>query len=190
MVALLFGGVSTIVATVLVTAAVAVALDRIDERHRPGALGAYEGIVPRLHSLGWAWLRIVVAAGLLTITVIGIPPRGRLPRAGRVEPLDHAAAKPGGRQPARAPRVRNHGLVNVTAFPLGPILGVLILFFTSSSLALINLISSLAYVAVMPYVGIALALLFYDLRSRVGGPVRHDLHSMSSGTPLAPDGGE
>jgi hypothetical protein len=56
--------------------------------------------------------------------------------------------------------------VNVTAYLLGPIVGVLFLFLTPSSLSLINVISSLVYVVVMPYVGIAIALLFYDLRRR------------------------
>jgi hypothetical protein len=32
-------------------------------------------------------------------------------------------------------------------------------------------ISSLVYIVVMPYVGIALALLFYDLRRRAAEPV-------------------
>jgi hypothetical protein len=49
---------------------------------------------------------------------------------------------------------------------LGAIVGVLFLFLTPSSLSLINVISSLVYIVVMPYVGIALALLFYDLRRR------------------------
>ena len=58
-------------------------------------------------------------------------------------------------------------LVSVTAYLAGPIVGVLVLFLTSSSLSLINVISSLVYVVVMPYVGVAFALLFYDLRHRL-----------------------
>jgi ABC-type multidrug transport system fused ATPase/permease subunit len=57
-------------------------------------------------------------------------------------------------------------LVNVTAFLLGPIVGVAVLFLTSSSLAVIDIIGSLVYAVVMPYAGIAIALLFYDLRRR------------------------
>ena len=44
--------------------------------------------------------------------------------------------------------------------------GILVLFLTSSSLEFVNLVSSLVYVFVMPYAGIAIALLFYDLRRR------------------------
>ena len=43
------------------------------------------------------------------------------------------------------------------------------LFLTSGSLALINLISSLVYALVVPYASIAMALLFYDLRRRKAG---------------------
>jgi hypothetical protein len=60
-------------------------------------------------------------------------------------------------------------LVNVTAFLLGPVVGVAVLFLTSSSLAVINLISSLVYAVVVPYAGIAITLLFYDLRRRYAG---------------------
>ena len=60
-------------------------------------------------------------------------------------------------------------LVNVTAFLLGPIVGIAMLFLTSGSLVVINLVSSLVYVVVIPYAGIAIALLYYDLRRREQG---------------------
>jgi hypothetical protein len=60
-------------------------------------------------------------------------------------------------------------LVNVTAFLLGPIAGVPVLFLTSSPLGFMNLISSLVYAVVVPYAGIAIALLFFDLRCRQAG---------------------
>jgi hypothetical protein len=60
-------------------------------------------------------------------------------------------------------------LANVTAFLLGPIVGVAVLFLTSGSLVVINLISSLVYAVVVPYAGIAITLLFYDLRCRQAG---------------------
>jgi hypothetical protein len=59
----------------------------------------------------------------------------------------------------------------VTAFLLGPIAGVVVLFPISSSLAVINLISSLVYAFVVPYAGIALTLLCFDLRKRQAGEV-------------------
>jgi hypothetical protein len=60
-------------------------------------------------------------------------------------------------------------LVNGTVALLGPIIGVAMMFVTSASLGLINLISSLVYVFVLPAAGIAIALLFFDLRLRKEG---------------------
>ena len=58
-------------------------------------------------------------------------------------------------------------LASLLTGPLTLVLvGVLFLFLTSSSLAVIDVISSLVYAVVMPYAGIAIALLFYDLRRR------------------------
>lgn len=176
LIALLFGSLSTIVGTVLVTAAAAEALERIDEGGRPDALAAYRNSSPRVGSLAWAWTRVIVVTGVLTTTVVGIPfaifylvRKAVVTQACVVERL-HATA--GLRRSTEL--VKGHGLrvlaiaacVNVTAYLLGPIVGMVFLFLTPSSLSLINVISSLVYVLVMPYVGIAIALLFYDLRRR------------------------
>ena len=60
-------------------------------------------------------------------------------------------------------------LVNGTVALLGPIIGVAMMFVTPASLGLINLVSSLVYVFVLPAAGIIIALLFYDLRIRTEG---------------------
>jgi hypothetical protein len=121
---------------------------------------------------------VILVAGLLTITIVGIPiavvylvRKAVLTQACVIEDLQ---ATPALRRSSEL--VSGHGLrvlaisalVNVTAFLLGPIVGVLVLFATSSSLAVINLISSLVYAIVVPYAAIALTLLFYDLRRRAG----------------------
>ena len=59
--------------------------------------------------------------------------------------------------------------MNGTVALLGPIIGVAMMFVTSASLGLINLVSALVYVFVLPAAGIAIALLFYDLRIRKEG---------------------
>jgi hypothetical protein len=177
--ALLFGQLSTALASIAVTAAVAHALGRIEEGDHPDALRAYGGIVPRLGSLGWAWFRIILIAGLLTITIVGIPiavvylvRKAVTTQACILEDLRASPAL------ARSTElVRRHGLrvlaisalVNVTAYLLGPIVGMLVLLLSSSSLAFVNLVSSLVYAVVVPYAGIAIALLFYDLRRRKAG---------------------
>ena len=50
---------------------------------------------------------------------------------------------------------------------LGPVVAVLLLFFTDTTPALANIISSLIYVALVPYVGIAMTLAYYELRERL-----------------------
>jgi hypothetical protein len=175
-VALLFGQFSTIVGTVLVTAAAAEALDQIDGTEHPDALAAYRGVASQVGSLAWAWTRIIVVAGLLSLTVVGIPfgifylvRKAVVTQACVIEEGGATSSLRRSTEVVRGRMVRVlaiTALINVTAFLLGPVVGVLVLFLTSSSLAVINVVSSLVYVIVMPYVGIALALLFYDLRGR------------------------
>ena len=176
--ALALGQLSTIVGSIAVAGAVAHALTRIEEGAEPDALEAYRGVLPSADSLGWAWFRVIAVAGLLVVTIVGIPiavvylvRKAVITQACVIEDL-HAS----GALRRSDELVRRHGprvfaiaaLVNVTAYLLGPIAGILVLFLTSSSLEFVNLVSSLVYVFVMPYAGIALALLFYDLRRRYG----------------------
>jgi hypothetical protein len=177
--ALLFGEISTILASILVTGAVAHVLRQIRDGGRPDAVEAFRGVLPRLGSLCWAWFRVIVVAGILVLTIVGIPVavvylvrKAVLTQASVIEGLH---ATPALRRSSDL--VRRHGfrvlaiaaLVNVTAFLLGPIVGIAVLFLTSSSLGLINLISSVVYVFVVPYAGIAVTLLFFDLRRRQAG---------------------
>ena len=178
-VGLLFGQLSTIAAGILVTAAVALALSHVDEGGRPNALRAYRAVTPHLGSLTWAWVRVVAVSVVLTLTVVGIPfavvylvRKAVLTQACVVEHLSatHAMRRSSrlvGRHVLRVLAIT--GMINVTAYLTGPIVGVLFLFLTSSSLAFVNAISSLVYVIVMPYAGIAIALLFFDLRRREAG---------------------
>jgi hypothetical protein len=71
--ALALGQLSTILGSIAVTGAVAQALSRIEEGDHPDALDAYKGALPRADSLGWAWFRVIVVAGLLVLTIVGIP---------------------------------------------------------------------------------------------------------------------
>jgi hypothetical protein len=190
-IALLFGELSTIVATVLVTGAAAQALERIDEGDRPDAVSAYRGIAPNLGALAWAWLRIIVVSSLLTLTVIGIPVavfylvrKAVTTQACVIEELGATASLRRSSEVVKRREVRVFAisaLVNVTAFLLGPIVGIVFLFLTSASLGVIDVISSLVYAVVMPYAGIAIALLFYDLRRR-----RNEAPAVSSSAIVAP----
>jgi hypothetical protein len=119
---------------------------------------------------------VIVVATLLSLTVVGIPfaiiylvRKAVVTQACVIEESGATASLRRSTEVVRGRLLRVFVItacVNVTAFLLGPILGVIVLLLASSSLALINVISSLVYVVVMPYVGIAIALLFYDLRQR------------------------
>ena len=175
-IALTIGSLSTIVATVLVTAASADAVDRIDEGEHLDALDAYRGIRTHVAALGWAWLRILVITGMLTLSVIGIPiaivylvRRAVVTEACVIEELPATASLKRSARLVTGESWRVFviaAFVNTTALLLGPLLGIALMLLTSSSLFLINVTSALVYVIVMPYVGIALALLLYDLRTR------------------------
>jgi hypothetical protein len=184
LIALGLGQIETIVATVLVTAAVAAALDHIGEGGRPDALLAYRRALPRTGSLAAAWIWVIAVVLLLAVTIVGIPIAIVYLVRKSIVTQAYVVERRGATDALRrsSELVRGHGprvfaitaLVNVTAFLAGPILGIAVLFLTSSSLAVIDLISSAVYVFVMPYVGLAIVLLFYDLRQRVGAaePVR------------------
>jgi hypothetical protein len=119
---------------------------------------------------------VIVVAGLLVVTIVGIPiavvylvRKAVVTQACVIEDREASAALRRSSElvSRHGPRVfAISALVNVTAYLLGPIVGIAVLFLTPSSLVAVNAISSLVYVFVMPYAGIAIALLFYDLRRR------------------------
>ena len=210
LVAVLFGAFTTLIAATLVYAACAEALDRMDEGDQPDALGAYRGILPVLLPLAWAMLRILIIGGLLVVSVIGIPIaivyliRKALTLQSIV--IEERGATSGLKRSGElvrgsVPRVFAVGaLVNGTVALLGPIIGVAMMFITSASLGLINLISALVYVFVLPAAGIIITLLFYDLRVRKEGmqtssatahvdPMQRPDSAPDAGTSLAPQGG-
>jgi hypothetical protein len=179
LVALLFSVFTTLVAATLVYAACAEALERIDEGEQPDALDAYRGILGALPAVAWATLRITIVAGLLLVTVVGIPVaviyliRKMLTlQAIVIEERGGTSGLERSSELVRGSGLRALGigaLVNGTVALLGPVIGVLMMFVTSSSLGFINLVAALVYVFVLPAAGIAIALLFYDLRIRREG---------------------
>lgn len=57
-------------------------------------------------------------------------------------------------------------LIDVIAILSGPLLGVLILLLTASSLTFIDITGSVVYMLVVPYAAIALTLYYFDLQTR------------------------
>ncbi len=177
--AVLFGAFSTLIAATLVYAACAEALDRIDDGEQPDALDAYRGILPALVPLAWATLRITVVTGLLVVTVIGIPfavvyliRKTLTLQSIVIEERGGTSGLKRSSQLVRGSELRVFAigaLINGTVALIGPMIGVVMMFVTPASLGLINLVSALVYVFVLPAAGIAIALLFYDLRIRREG---------------------
>ncbi len=146
---------------------------------QPDALDAYRGILPGLISLAWATVRMTIVAGLLVITVIGIPiaivyliRKTLTLQSIVIEERGGASGLRRSGELVRGSELRVFAigaLVNGTVALLGPIIGVAMMFVTPASLAVINLVSSLVYVFVLPAAGIVIALLFYDLSIRKDG---------------------
>jgi hypothetical protein len=177
--AVLFGAFTTLIAAMLVYAACAEALDRIDDGEQPDALASYRGILPALLPLAWATLRVTIVAALLVVTVIGIPIAIvyliRKAIALQAIVIEERAGTSGLKRSGdlvrgSEPRVLAiAALVNGTVALIGPIVGVAMMFVTPASLGFINLVSALVYVFALPAAGIAIALLFFDLRIRNAG---------------------
>ena len=174
--AVLFSIFTTLIAAMLVYAACAETLERINEGEQPDIVDAYRGILPALLPLAWATLRMTIVAGVLVITVIGIPIAivYLIRRAVTVQSIviEERGATSGLRRSGelvRGSELRVFGvgaLVNGTVALLGPIIGVVMMFITPASLGFINLVSALVYVFVLPAAGIIIALLFFDLGIR------------------------
>jgi hypothetical protein len=175
--ALLVGsGMTALVPGVLVAAAVAMSVDELARGHSGGidvrALGA------RLLPLAGATLAIVIVVALLSSTIVGLI-------AAVVFLVWHANTTQAcviERRPARAALRRSRELVHHQAWRVfaitavatgiglatGPVVGLAVLFASSASLGAIDIVSSVVYAVVMPYVSIVLVLLFFDLRAQAG----------------------
>jgi hypothetical protein len=142
----------------------------------PRARDAYREPLREVATLAWITVRIVVITALLGLTIVGIPfavlyfiRRVVAASVCVVEDLPADAAI------ARSTRlVRGQGwrvfsltaAVGLVAFATGPVIGVCVLLIWSPALTVVNLVSSIVYALVMPYVGITLTLLYFDLRRR------------------------
>jgi hypothetical protein len=160
----------------LVAAAVAMSVDDL-ARGRSGSIDLHL-LGARLLPLAWATVLIIVIVAVLSSTIIGLI-------AAIVFLVWHAITTQAcvieGRS-ARAALARSRELVHHHAWRVfgitavatgiglatGPIVGLAVLFASSASLGAIDIVSSIVYAVVMPYVSIVLALLFFDLRAQTG----------------------
>jgi hypothetical protein len=175
--ALLVGsGMTALIPGLLVAAAVAMSVDEL-ARGRSGRIDV-RLLGRRLLPLAGATLAIIIVVALLSSTIIGL-------LAAVVFLVWHAITTQAcvieGRS-ARAALGRSRELVHHHAWRVfaitavatgiglatGPVVGLAVLFASSASLGAIDIVSSVVYAVVMPYVSIVLALLFFDLRAHAG----------------------
>lgn len=157
-------------------AATAWALTRIDagETVRPGA--AYRAILPRLRPLLLSLAVVVVVQLILDLTIVLIPVAIFLLGRWALFAVLAGRDEEGGRGLLRRSATLSHGHwwrvasigigVTAVAFLVGPLLGLLALVATSASFNVINIISAVVYVALLPYPAIAMTYLAGDLRAR------------------------
>src|SRR5690606_26342836 len=160
------------VAYALVFGATTVALARYESGSGASVVDSYKELVRRLPQLAPPRLLAVAAVAGLALTVIGIPIALWLAvRWTFLEPAALLGGKPGRAAfRASAETVARDWWwtagASIALVAIGvaaaPALGiVLILAWTSLSLAAINLVISLVYMALVPYVAIALAMVYF-----------------------------
>jgi hypothetical protein len=174
--AFLTGGIGAALASVITTAAVAFALQRIDSGQAVSAVDAFRAAFDRLRALAVATAKQLGSAILLSIILVGIPFAIRrfvrwslfaeacvLEDRTADSSLQRSAELVDGRW------WRTLGfttLVSVLTALSGPLLGVALLLLTDQSLDFVNIAGALVYAVTVPYAAIALTLYYFDLEAR------------------------
>lgn len=172
--AIALGVVLTVFGLAVVQGATAVAMVELDAGREASALEAYRKTLSRL---GWLFGAVLLSA--LIVVILGLTGLGlllgvwllvRWALFAQVIVLEDKAsisALHGSSQLVRGNWWRVGSLmlfVTVIALLLGPLCGTLLLFVTHASFDFINLVSSVVYAVVLPYVAIATTYLYFDLR--------------------------
>jgi hypothetical protein len=181
-IALIAGGIGSVVAYVVMTAATAEALRRLEAGQDVRARDAYRGLLPRWKSLLGATAMAVAAMLLLFISIIGIPwaIRQAIRWAFFPQVLVFEGADARGSLRRSSELVRGRwwrtaalsGILIIIGLATGLIVGLLVLLFTSAPLPVVNIVGALVYVIALPYVAVALTLAYGDRRSRPPSPSR------------------
>jgi hypothetical protein len=162
----------------IVSVAVIAAIAALDTDRPVTLRESYRTVRLNFGPLLRARVRALLIIFLLGITVLGIPialyrgvrwtfiePTMLLDGARREDALGASAAVVNGNW------LRTLGIayvVVVLGLSTGPVIGMALVLLTSTALVAVNIISSIIYVIFIPYVAIALALLYFDLKERPG----------------------
>lgn len=174
LVGLALGALPTIAAYLLVIAATALALQDLERGEGATLLNEYRRVASHAIEIFRARLRVYGISLLLAFTIVGIPWAIRrlvdgtfIEHAVVLEDMGHQSAP---RESARVVEGRHWWTLGATALLvvigllLGPLIAVFLLFFTDTTPSLANTISSVIYLALVPYVGIAMTLAYFEVR--------------------------
>lgn len=172
-VGLLVVGAGHLVAAAIVMTGVAGVIGTIGTGRSVGVRDAYRLLGARLSSaLGVVGIA-AAAAVVLAVTVVGIPLAVYLvvrwavaEQSCAIEGLPARAALRRSRELTRRRwwrTARLAALVSLLGSISGPLVGIVLLFVSDLPLGAINAVSSLVFVITMPFVGVAMALLYGDL---------------------------
>ena len=174
--ALLLGSAQTALASVIVTGAVIVALAEIDAGRSCSVTQVYGVVWRRLGSLLGAYIRSAFHVLLFTLTLVGVPWAIQrivrwyfIPQAVLLEGKEAKEALSASANVVAGSWWRSFGITFIVGWiglATGPTIAIFFLLFTSASLTFVNGISTLVYVALIPFVATALTLLYSDLRTR------------------------
>jgi hypothetical protein len=165
------------IAYAIVIAATTATLARIERRQPVSVLLAFQDFWRRLPQLALPRLLAIVIISALSLTVIALPLAFR--QAVRWMFLEQAVFLDGANW-KQAPGVSSATVTmdwwwsaaaaaSLALFGLvfAPAVGIVVLLFaTSVPLLYVNVLSSAIYVALVPYIAIALTLIYFDLKSR------------------------
>ena len=175
-VAVIVGLFGFAVAYTLVIAVTVAALDERAEGRKVRVRSAYRSMLGHFWSLLGANLVITLYLVLLVLTVVGIPWAIKkavdwsfVPQQVIIEARRPCDAMRSSAAIMRGDWWRVASISTalfIVGISLGPIIGIVIIFATAAPLALVDVIGSLVYTLVVPYVAIALTLLYFDTRAR------------------------
>ena len=170
------GTALTLLGLGLVQAATVRALVELDADRPVGPVRAFRLAFERVGSLVAAVSLFAVAVTLLLSSFLLIPIAIWLAvRWALIVPVIELEGASAGRSLRRSARLVRQGWLKVgsivvvgaaLALAVGPLLGALLILVTSIPLAWLNVVSGLVYVVSMPFVSVATAYVYFDMRAR------------------------
>jgi hypothetical protein len=163
----------TVVGLAIVQTVTSIAMVELDAGRRVGPVAVYRMALPRLPTVLRGLVGAALAIAILSLTGVGsiiaawLAVRWSL--IAQVVALEGLGARGALRRSGQLVRGDWWRVASLTLFVstigllLGPLIGSLLLFVTSASFNFVNLVSSLVYAVVLPFVTIATTYLYFDL---------------------------